>query len=503
MPILHKQTVLSKKEKQQLKAYLAEMRSRGLEIPEEIKQKIRKTEVAWPVSKEGYLIKNTGLLYNASEAQASFIANKSRFSLFVGGRGSGKSAAGAQKALHKIMEGQSGAIYNPDFENFKVSTWPEFKDWIPWQHIVPAHQYRAKEEYDPSRPFSLVFNNGARVYCKGLKDPGSARGPNINWLWYDEAGRDHDGMSWKVAIASVRIGTNPQAWCTATGRGKSHWMYEFFVEQNFPPDIQGVIDDLLKDYPDDINLIDWFKGSIEDNKDNLDPFFYASMLASYPAGYLREQELYGEFADEGGALGDASWFNGKIVPAPPKTVKSRVRYWDLAASEVKIVRGKKRTDPDETVGTLLSHVPTEDIQDDFYIEHQRSGQWEWDDIIKNIVEVAEMDGAFVPIYIEQEPAAGGKNQVAAIKKEVNAVLPAWTVHGHRPEGDKVIRANIWFGEAANGHFRMVQGNWNDGFLKQLSSFPHGRHDDKIDSVSGARICCAPLRKWKHIDFLSL
>jgi phage terminase large subunit-like protein len=49
---------------------------------------------------------------------------------------------------------------------------------------------------------------------------------------------------------------------------------------------------------------------------------------------------------------------------------------------------------------------------------------------------------------------------------------------------------------------MVQGNWNDGFLDQLSSFPEG-HDDRVDSVSGARHVVAPVRMWSTTPFLSV
>jgi phage terminase large subunit-like protein len=50
---------------------------------------------------------------------------------------------------------------------------------------------------------------------------------------------------------------------------------------------------------------------------------------------------------------------------------------------------------------------------------------------------------------------------------------------------------------------MVQGDWNDGFLRQLGSFPIGKKDDKIDSVSGARMKLAPIFTWKKIGFLKI
>jgi hypothetical protein len=70
-------------------------------------------------------------------------------------------------------------VLNADFENFKTSTWPEFREWIPWQHVIPQHRYRGEVSWEPQKPFVLVFNNGAKVICKGLRDPNSLE-PNMS-----------------------------------------------------------------------------------------------------------------------------------------------------------------------------------------------------------------------------------------------------------------------------------------------------------------------------------
>ena len=484
---------LTTEEKQQLAVLVNEMKQRGIPIPEDY---VNLTRKRFPTDSNGYFVKSDGKQYNATETHEQFINSTARFIGLFSGRGAGKSGAGSQKALRKIQQGESGAVLNPDFENFRISTWPEFREWIPWGMVVPAHKYRNKPEWEPHQPFVMAFVNGVRVICKGLKDPDSARGPNINWLWYDEAGRDRDGLAWQIAVASVRIGNNPQAWATTTPKGRNHWLHRFFIKQDIP-------DDALEMFNKDgggRELIEYFTMSIHENADNLDPAFLASILTAYPSGWLREQEVYGKFVDEGGILGDAKWFNGKVIPDPPETVKKRVRYWDLAASEKKI-SGKKRNDPDETVGTLLSW----DGELKFYIENQVSGYWEYLSIEQQIKRTAELDGPYVPIYIEQEPAAGGKNQIAAIKKFIeNELGITYRVYGHNPKeiGDKVMRANVWFAEAAQGRFYMVQGNWNEGFLDHLSGFPEG-HDDRIDSVSGARHVIAPVRMWKSVPFISV
>jgi predicted phage terminase large subunit-like protein len=507
MPIIRQRSEISRNERIKLRVLLKEAESRGLPIAEVLRDRLVAKNRKWVKDENGYFPNRQGRKFIPYESQKSFVESPSRFTLLIGGRGSGKSCSGAQKALQKIERGLSGAVLNPTFENFKDSTWPEFRDWIPWSHVVPGHQYRSDVSWEPQKPFKIAFENGATVICKGLHDPNSARGPNINWLWFDEGQTDMTGMAWKIAIASVRVGKNPQAWVTATGRGTYHWMYEFFVEQKFSPEVEKALESLVSDnvFPDNVPLIDWFEGTIFDNKDNLDPLFFASMLASYPEGYLRDQELYGKFADPGGNLGNPEWFRGKIIPERPNEVEQRVRYWDLAASEKKVSGRNKISDPDETVGTLLSWTKNSE-ENTFCIEDQVSGTWEWVDIKEKIINIAKLDGPFVPIYIEEEPGSGGINQVKQIALDIEKELPGWIVRSHNPRregGDKVVRANIWFAEASRGKFYMVQGNWNDPFLKQLSSFPNAKHDDKIDSVSGARICCAPVFKWRKTEFIHL
>lgn len=186
MPRLASKRPLTTQEQTDLLYLIEEAKSRGIALPE-VKLAIQdQRKVEWPVASNGYFLKRDGKLYEPSDSQAGFIHSTSPFALYYGSRGSGKSGAGSQKALNKIEDGWSGAVINPDFENFRYSTWPEFKEWIPWKMVVPSQRHRSSDAWQPSQPFTMVFMNGARVYCKGLKDPNSARGPNLNWLWYDE-----------------------------------------------------------------------------------------------------------------------------------------------------------------------------------------------------------------------------------------------------------------------------------------------------------------------------
>jgi phage terminase large subunit-like protein len=393
---------------------------------------------------------------------------------------------------------------NPDFENFRTSTWPELREWIPWNMVVPKHRYRQAESWEAARPFKIVFQNGAHMYCKGLKDPESARGSNLNWFWYDEGRRDPTGLGWKNAIAFCRVGNNPQAWCTTTPAHSLHWTSTFF-EGDITDELRKILEGL--GISDSSALFEIYQTGIERNKENLDPMFYASILAAYPSGYLRAREVDGRIADEEGALGDRTWFDGKIFEEYPDWIVKRVRFWDLAATEQKMTSKGKKNDPDETMGSLVG-TEKESVSKlkKFCIEDQVGGRWLWRDIKKMVVQVARDDGAGVAICFEQEPGSGGKNQVAELKEEILKELPGHSVYSleARKLGDRVLAANPWFGEAAEGQWFLMKGLWNEKFLEQLDLFPNPAvHDDRITSTTGARHYLAPIRSWRKMDFVSL
>lgn len=495
---------------------LEEAHVRGIEIPEEISIGFKKQKLNWPIAENGYFVRNDGKIYNPSEKQGAFIASKSPFSQFYGKRGSGKSAAGAQKALFKIKQGLPGAVMNPDFENFKYSTWPELKEWIPWDLVVPSQRHRKNAYWEPTQPFTMVFMNGAVVYCKGLKNPDSARGPNINWLWYDEAGRDPTGDGWRVASASVRVGDNPQRWATMTPKNFEHWSYKFFIEQDIPDDVKRMFAEMGLG---DKILIESFHATIDDNKENLDPLFLANLSTTYPSGWMREQEVNGEYANEGGKIGDSGWFRNHMLDTKIEKIEKAVRYWDFAATEKK----SAKDDPDEAVGTKIEiffpekntaflekygEFVTKPKDKNFNVQNQVCGYWEWEKLLEAICNTARHDGPAVEILIEQEPASGGKNQIAAVKSEFKRhpelMAHKVTAVPSQKVGDRVLAANTyWFGTAAEGRMWMTIASWNQRTLAQIDGFTQVEHDDRVTSITGGMFVSNPFKNWKKVPFMAV
>lgn len=494
---------------------MEEAKARGIQLPSDLKTLVQdKKKQDWPIGNNGYFVRKDGWTYNPSEAQAGFIKSTARNVMIYGPRGCGKSSAGSQKALGKIMQGEKGLIMNPDFENLKISTWPEFKQWIPWKMVVLSQRHRESDVWQPSKPFSMNFTNGAIVWIKGGKEAGSTRGPNVNWFWLDEGGRDETGLAWQIANASVRIGKDPQAWCTETPRPTEHWSYKFFIKQDIPDELKAEFEKLTKG---DRILVEYFHATREDNAKNLDATYYINLALTYPSGHLRAQEFDGEFANEGGKIGDRAWFKNRMLDEAPTPVLKRVRFWDLAATEKKIVGvGKKKelNDPDESVGTLASSFMKEIEVDEkikkdtnWCIENQVHGFWDWEKLLDAIVATARKDGPYVPIVLEEEPGSGGKNQVAAVKVHLKKFpdLSSHQVIGQRARdvGDRVMAANHWFALAAAGKMWMVKGIWNETTLGQLDGFTQIEHDDRVTSITGAITYIRPFKAWTKTPFISL
>jgi hypothetical protein len=153
-----------------------------------------------------------------------------RHMLAKGGEGAGKSVAGVIKTLERLRRGMSGIMVSPDFEHFKKSLWKEFRRWCPWEQVIPEQQYRARVGWEPSKPFTLTFANGAELLCGGIEEPGAWEGPNVHFAYFDEARRHKSADALKVLAGRIRLtgpeGEPPQLYLTTTPR--KHWLFEYF-----------------------------------------------------------------------------------------------------------------------------------------------------------------------------------------------------------------------------------------------------------------------------------
>ena len=153
-----------------------------------------------------------------------------------------------------------------------------------------------------------------------------------------------------------------------------------------------------------------------------------------------------------------------------------VRFWDLAATEPSSRQPRprlhRRPAPRPRRPQRASSIVTDLVR-----VRKAPGA------VEQLVDAtAQLDGNAVKIIIEQEPGAAGRAVTDRYKRHV---LRGYNVRGDRATGAKDVRASVAAAAAENGLIKIVRGRNTNEFLDELSSFPHGPHDDCVDALSGA------------------
>jgi hypothetical protein len=153
--------------------------------------------------------------------QAEFVKDKTENIALFAGRGSGKTRAGATKALMYALENplSIGMIAAPSFPMLRDSSLVEFKAVCPPQLI---------RQFDKSN-MVIKLENDSEILLRSLDDPEKAgRGPSLAWAWIDEAARAHYD-AWRAVFAAVRHPEfKVQRWITTTPKG-FNWCYQEFA----------------------------------------------------------------------------------------------------------------------------------------------------------------------------------------------------------------------------------------------------------------------------------
>lgn len=164
----------------------------------------------------------------------------------------------------------------------------------------------------------------------------------------------------------------------------------------------------------------------------------------------------------------------------PPNVMSRVRSWDLAASE----KSETNPDPDWTAGVKMSR----DKFGIYYIEHVNRFRRLTDKVLTEIVKTAESDGKDdCTVTIPKDPGAGGKTANAFFARtlaENGIAARSIPISGH---SGKLKRFLPFCTLAESGAVRIVRGDWNEDYLTELEYFEGNREDkdDQVDATSDA------------------
>ncbi|WP_225907939.1 DNA-packaging protein [Hyphomonas sediminis] len=192
--------------------------------------------------------------------------------LLSGGRGAGKTRAGAEWVRWAVLQGgyRRVALVGPTFSDVR-----EVMIEGPSGIMTLAREEDDRPVWQPSR-HRLEWKNGAVAYAFSAEDPDSLRGPQFDLAWCDEAGAwTKGGAVWDNLQLALRLGPKPLAMVTTTPRATA----------------------LIRRLKADPGTVET-RTATADNAGNLSPGFVGWMQAAYGGTALGRQELEGHYIDD-------------------------------------------------------------------------------------------------------------------------------------------------------------------------------------------------------------
>lgn len=340
----------------------------------------------------------------------------------------------------------------------------------------------------------VKWPNGAEARVFGAHTPGDVdrlrAGTNACIDWFDElAAMRYGPDAWDQAAFGRRLGSDPRAVVTTTPRnldivrrlvasGQAFGVLAWLARLGFvdPPAARRS------------QRVALSTATTADNP-HLDAEIRADLYAAYGGTRLGQQELEGQILDDIGTVFSRSWFGYLDGHA---TGPVTVRYWDLAATE-----DTGANDPDWTAGVRVTVTP--DAGQPIVLADgsvARTHAWNVDDVVRvrasaarvaeTVLQTARADGPKVPVWIEQDPAQAGKDQVERYKTLLAGITK---VDGNLPTGPKLTRATVVSVPAEQRNVTLTRAGWNRAYLDELEAFDGdkngGQHDDQVDATSGA------------------
>jgi phage terminase large subunit-like protein len=300
--------------------------------------------------------------------------------LYSGGRGAGKSRAGAEWVHEQVQAGARRiALVGP--------TAGDVRDVMVEGESGILNCGPVRPVYEPSKR-RVTWPNGAIATTYSADEPDRLRGPQHDAAWCDEIAAWRYPQAWDMLMLGLRLGTDPRVVATTT-----------------PKPVK-----LVRDLMDTAVVT---RSTTYDNLDNLAPTFREQILSRYEGTRLGRQELLAELLED---VPGALWTRDLIE-------KSRGVAPDLSRIVVAIDPAVTSGEQSDATGIIV----VGSIQNVGYVLEDLSGRYppeQWANIAVDAYRRWEAD------RIVAEANNGG-DLVASVLRAVNPNVPVRLVRASR------------------------------------------------------------------------
>jgi len=215
--------------------------------------------------------------------------------LILGGRGAGKTRAGAEWVRAQVQQGRAGhlALIGESYAEAREV----MVEGVAGLRALGPESERPRYEATRRR---LLWPNGAVATLFSASDPEGLRGPQFDAAWSDEAAKWPDAeAAWAMLQFGLRLGEHPRQVVTTTPRAVP------------------LVKKLLAD-----KTVRVTRATTYDNRANLAHAFFSTVIRTYEGTRLGRQELDGEMLEDDP---DALWSRAMIEKTRCDEVPELVR----------------------------------------------------------------------------------------------------------------------------------------------------------------------------------
>lgn len=434
----------------------------------------------------------------SSECHKLFLNCKSKFIIFGGGAGCGKS----HQALMLVLKYRKDPNFRAVFIR-QTSTQLSQAGGLFQEAEAMWKQFGAKFRTHPQ--MGCVFPSGAQVQfkvCGADRDTSNYDGGQFSLVIFDEA-QHHSENQIKYLESRIRSkAKGPHQLIATCNPKKDSYLYPFvapYLDENGIPKPEmlaqeryyasyngstvygATAEELISTYGENVKpqTYTFIAATIADNPImNIINPDYVTRLENLKKSE-RQRLLLGSWhvLDTGDGFWKEDWVEVHRLPPNPQDLTMVCRSWDLAAS----VPSETNRDPDWTCGVKMGR----DKMGKYWILDAYRFRKLSDGVLNEIIKTANEDGVECKVTIPRDAGAGGKvanSYFSRVLAENGVACQSVVMSGH---SGKLARFLPFCTLSESGSVNMVEGDWNKWYIDELSVFTGGRsgHDDAVDATS--------------------